>query len=132
MGTFVVTDAGIRQRVRWNAPRNIGLSATVSTRALKVAGVIAVGIAPLDQQILSLAVAELAHALDEGIGKRIVTRRARARARRQKTDAPNRTRRLRPRGKGPCRYRAAEERDELAPFRLKLHPTPMRERTQDI
>ena len=37
---IVPPDAGIRQRLRWKAPRNIGFSVTVSTRALKVAGFI--------------------------------------------------------------------------------------------
>jgi hypothetical protein len=36
----VPPDAGIRQRLRWKAPWNIGFSVTVSTRALKVAGFI--------------------------------------------------------------------------------------------
>jgi hypothetical protein len=36
----VPPDAGIRQRLRWKARRNIGFSVTVSTRALKVAGFI--------------------------------------------------------------------------------------------
>lgn len=43
--------------------------------------VASVRIAPLDRQVLAFAVAEVAHALQEGIGKHIVAGRNRARAR---------------------------------------------------
>jgi hypothetical protein len=65
--------------------------------------------------LLPLAVAEVAHAPREGIGKRIVIRRARARAWRQKTDAPNLASLLGARGERPRSRCAADERDELAP-----------------
>src|SRR5229473_333890 len=82
--------------------------------------VVSVRIAPLDGQILSLAVTEVAHALHKGIGKRIAIRRARTRARCQKPDAPTFGILLRTRSNRPGCHRAAKKCDELAPS----HGTP--------
>src|SRR5262249_41379534 len=75
--------------------------------------VVAVGIAPLDRQVLSLVVAEPVHAAQEGRGKRIVTGRARTRARGEETNAPNLARLLGACRERPRQCRAAEERDEF-------------------
>ncbi len=81
---------------------------TNSGRKAGEALAVSVRIAPLDGQILSLAVTEVAHALHKGIGKRIAIRRARTRARCQKPDAPTFGILLRTRSNRPGCHRAAK------------------------
>jgi hypothetical protein len=81
------------------------------------------GEAPLDDEILAIDKPKLAHALKEadvwpGLEG------DRTRAPRDESDTPDFARLLRPRGERP-RHRAADDRDEVAPFQLiEWHPLP--------